>query len=178
MPLHVFNRDANGTILKDPETQEEQMVNLPLDGEMADFDFEVPHTEFKNFGFEHGWLRANFDQNTLWVPEAPDFDAYKRDLADFLYEYISGPYYVHEGYINTRWTLALTFLKQSDIETFAAAYPDWEADANAVSENAATLAVWKEKGRTLQDPSLYDYAASPPPEMGATATPPSNPAPG
>lgn len=157
MPLTIFKRSETGAIQTDAAGKE-QYEQLPLKNEMAAEDFCVPGDMFGKVGLQHAWLQANFDQRVLWVPEDRDFDDFKTELAGFLNKEISGPYFVIEGFVNTRWTLSIALLEPADIKAFAARYPAWQADANAAAENAQTLAKWQEVGRNLNNQTLYNYA--------------------
>ena len=158
MPLSIFERDDNGRILK-TSANEEKFRPLPLQGEIRDEDFCAPMSEIGTFGLRHAWLKANFDQNMLWVPEDIALDTFKQELAGFLNENMNGPYYVMQGYVNTRWTLSVIIMDPDDIETFRKQYPQWEFKDKAADENAQTLAKWQEESRELSDPALYKYAA-------------------
>lgn len=161
MPLTIFQRDENGALLYSGQGKDRAPIetDLPLPGEIASEDFCVDQDDIRKFGLAHAWLQANFCQNVLWVPEGEDFDAFKTELATFLSSHIKGPYYVFEGYVNTRSALDITLLDPRDIEIFRAQYGEWKQDEKAAANNGAILVDWKTQGRTLRDAALYGYAA-------------------
>ena len=159
MPLTIFKRNDAGEIQTDSAGQE-LCEQLPLKNEIAAEDFCVPGEMFGKVGLQHAWLQANFDQRVLWVPEDRNFDEFKTELAAFLNKEMNGPYFVMEGFVNTRWTLSIALLDPADIKAFAARYPAWQADADAAAENAQTLARWREIGRTLNNQTLFNYACN------------------
>ena len=159
MPLSIFKRDAQGKILRDQNSGDELYESLPLDNEMAAEDFCVQDDLIGKVGLFQAWLKANFEQGILWVPESQDFDAFKIELADFLNEEIKGPYFVHQGFVNTRWTLDIIILKSEDRDRFAKAYPEWKEKPDAPQKNGETLKKWQEINRPMQDPSLFNYSS-------------------
>lgn len=152
MPLSVFERAADGSI----DFANQKMRNLGLEREISSDDFGVGISEFKRYGFRHAWLHANFDEHVLHVPESAEFDAEKETLAKFLNENMSGPYFVHQGFENTRWTLSIVILKEEDRKKFQANYPKWKVKEDAPQRNSETLEKWKQGERDI-DPQLFDY---------------------
>ena len=158
MPLYIYERDENNQLVPEPDSQGDyKTIELELPGEISSDDFEVSLSDVAKYDLSNSWLRANFDVNVLHVDESPNFDTVKVDLAKFLNEKTIGPFYVRQGYVNTRQTLSVTLLTQKDIAAFAVKYPEWERKA---PDNRNILKTWEDNGRELEDPSLYGYAAS------------------
>lgn len=116
-----------------------EMRALPLNGEITDNEFCLDFNEVEGISGFNLWFKGTFDARTQWVPESEDFDKTKEQLAAFLSKKIQGPYYVHEGFINTRSTLHVTFFTLQDGEQFGREYPKWEFDPKAHDENKVML---------------------------------------
>jgi len=149
MPLHTSKEFL--------DSSKNEYKDLLLTSEIDIDDFHTDMEDFRVFGFRHAWLHATFNQNIQWVGGSDDFNKCKSDLADFLNENMEGAYFVVDGAINTRSTLSVVILKDSDVQKFAKAYPEWKFDVNSKDRNAATLMKWKEEGRQLKDTSIYHY---------------------
>lgn len=157
MPLFSFNYAADGSITKDPETGTLDHERLTTEGEISDADNYAPNNLVKEFGTKHLWLHAVFTQNARCEDES--LNDYKRELAAFLSENMQGPYYVNDDAADSISSISLVLLDKADIERFKDAYPDWSFRKDSIAENAETLTLWRSKGRTLEDKSLYNYAS-------------------
>lgn len=106
-------------------------VDIPLIGEMPVRDFaldarvkgetgEEMHERLKVLGKEIGFfsgltLRPTVDGGYQWAGD-DEFEAHKRDLAKFFNSAVKGPYYIHNGYINTRDTLNFVILDRKEAD--------------------------------------------------------------
>jgi len=149
MPLYVSKEFL--------DSSKNEYTDLSLTGEIHTDDFCVTDDEFPTMGLFNSWLSGTFDQNILWVGGSDDFNECKIDLANFLNENMEGPYFVVDSFVNTRSTLSVVILKDSDIKKFSKAYPDWKFASDSKDRNAATLIKWKEEGRQLRDPTINHY---------------------
>ena len=154
MPLHCFNRES-GQISGD------KRYSLELPGELAADDIECEEWGSRGLSLFDAWLYANFRQGVLWVPESQDYDEYKQRLAEFINENIKGPFYVMEGFANTRELLEIILLDPEDIQTFKKTYGDWFQDHAAADKNSVLLAKWLDTGYEFNNPTVAEYAAVP-----------------
>jgi hypothetical protein len=167
MPLYVYQRDKSGKFIQN-EKQEDSYTVLPLKNEMHHTAVGIPHTELKNypnikfdfFKSSHN-LYFTFDQNILWGEWDKEFDDCKVQLAEFLNTNMIGPYYVYQGFVNTRQTLSVIIVDNQDVETFRKHYAKWEFNSKAEKHNQERWQAWREGGWQMQDDNIRSYTKEP-----------------
>ncbi len=139
MPLTAYKPDSLTVAFF-----EENKNVIPLGrAQDADLPHELTNSDFETINFN--WLRLTFDSNLLWYGEPPELKAILNQLADFLREQTVGPYYVHEGYRNTRTTYGVILLDTRDVKAFATQFPEWKFHEKSADQNLVTIqqAIWK-----------------------------------
>lgn len=126
MSLSIYVRDERGRIVTETvDGREEQMMKvLPVNGEFPPEDFG---------GWKMSLWYASSFSGSLYVPEDPDFDTLKTNLADYFARVEYAPFYIMEGFQNTRSTLDFIFVEPSDVRRFA---KDWGHEFRAKDDEA------------------------------------------